>query len=296
MINTSRIHANGVDFTYLSCGDGPLALCLHGFPDTPNSYRYLMEDLAAAGYRAVAPYLRGYAPSSIPQDGRYDTAILGADVAALHEALGGDEHAVLVGHDWGACVAYCGAVRDPSRWKRCVGLSVPPLSVFAKMIFPYDQLKRSFYFWFFQMAVSDSVVHANNLEFIERLWKEWSPDFDGSAELKNVKASLGKLENLQAALGYYRALFSAPYFAMPSGMAEQIPIWGTKLKQPTLYLHGKKDGCIVLDEELIREVPACFGPRSVAELLPNLGHFLLLEDPRTVNARILEFLGKPATG
>ena len=291
MIRADTLTANGIEFSYLSCGVGPLALCLHGFPDTPHSYRHLMKDLAAAGYRAVAPFLRGYAPSSIPRDGRYDTKVLAEDVVALHQALRGDRNAVLIGHDWGACIAYCGATREPDRWKRVVGLSVPPLPIFAKAAFNYEQLKKSFYFWFFQMAVSDSVVLSNDLEFIKKLWQDWSPNFDGTNELKLVKRSIGTLDNLQAALGYYRGLFSAEHFGMPSGMSEQVPVWGKRLPQPTLYLHGADDGCIVLDAEAIAEIPSHFGNGSHAELLSGLGHFLLLEDPKSVNARILSFLG-----
>ena len=84
------IAANGVEFAYLEAGpaDGPLALCLHGFPDTAHTWRYLLPRLAEAGYHAVAPFLRGYAPTSIPEDGCYDTGTLALDACALHEALG----------------------------------------------------------------------------------------------------------------------------------------------------------------------------------------------------------------
>src|SRR5262245_40785184 len=96
------LRANGVEFHYLEIGTGPLALCLHGFPDSPWTYRYLLPELAGAGYRAVAPFMRGYAPTEIPVDGRYQTSSLAADVVALHGALGGDAHAALIAHDWGS--------------------------------------------------------------------------------------------------------------------------------------------------------------------------------------------------
>ncbi len=85
------ITANGLEFAYLRRGpeDGPLALCLHGFPDTAHTWRYLLPELAAAGFRAVAPFLRGYAPTQIPADGRYQIGALVQDANALHEALGG---------------------------------------------------------------------------------------------------------------------------------------------------------------------------------------------------------------
>src|ERR1700722_16470408 len=97
---TGNVRANGLRFHYLEMGQGPLALCLHGFPDSPWTYRYLLPELAKAGYRAVAPFMRGYAPTEVPPDGHYRTGDLGKDVVPLHGALGGDAHAVLIAHDW----------------------------------------------------------------------------------------------------------------------------------------------------------------------------------------------------
>lgn len=92
-----------------SGGAGPLALCLHGFPDTAHTWRYLLPQLAAAGFHAAAPFMRGYAPSAVPRNECYSIGALVADATALHQALGGDDQAVLIGHDWGAEAAY-GAV------------------------------------------------------------------------------------------------------------------------------------------------------------------------------------------
>ena len=103
---TGSVTANGVDFHYKTCGSGPLALCLHGFPDSPYTYRYLMPALADAGFRAVGPFMRGYAPTGTAPDGDYNTWQLGADANALHAALGGDGDAVLIAHDWGSVAAF----------------------------------------------------------------------------------------------------------------------------------------------------------------------------------------------
>ena len=131
--DSGSVRANGLRFHYLQAGDGPLALCLHGFPDSPWTYRHLLPELARAGYRAVAPFMRGYAPTEIPRDGRYHAGDLAADVVALHQALDGDERAVLVAHDWGAVAAYGGVAREPQRWRRCVVMNVPPLAVNASL-------------------------------------------------------------------------------------------------------------------------------------------------------------------
>src|SRR5262249_24742455 len=99
-LRTAR--ANGIEFHLLQPGTRPLAPCLHGFPDTANTWRYLLPALADAGFRAVAPFMRGYAPTSIPTDGCFELGALVADAVALHDGLGADESAVLVGRDWGA--------------------------------------------------------------------------------------------------------------------------------------------------------------------------------------------------
>lgn len=85
-----------------------MALCVHGFPDSAHTWRYLLPALAQAGYRAVAPFTRGYAPTSIAPDNCYQAGALAADVSALHQALGGTHDAVLIGHDWGGLYGLCG--------------------------------------------------------------------------------------------------------------------------------------------------------------------------------------------
>ena len=115
LIERARVSANGIVFETMTCGSGPLALCLHGFPDTAHSWRYLLPELANAGFRAVAPFMRGYAPTSLAPNGAYQTAALATDAKALHEALGGDSRAVIIGHDWGAPATYGAAILEPSR-------------------------------------------------------------------------------------------------------------------------------------------------------------------------------------
>jgi pimeloyl-ACP methyl ester carboxylesterase len=111
-INASTIETSELTYGCLTAGDsGPLALCLHGFPDTAHGWRYLLPALADAGFRAVAPFMRGYAPTSIPADGQYHVATLARDATALHEALGGDSDAVIIGHD--------GRARDVRRGGLC---------------------------------------------------------------------------------------------------------------------------------------------------------------------------------
>ena len=291
-LKTGVVQANGLQFHYLEMGEGPLALCLHGFPDSPWTYRHLLLELANTGYRAVAPFMRGYAPTEVPTDGRYHTSSLATDVVALHNALGGDTRAVLIAHDWGSVAAYGGATLEPEHWRRCAIMNVPPLAVFGQLAFRYDQIKRSFYFWFFQMQISNAIVPANDLAFINGLWADWSPGFDAREELPRVKECLRNPVNLQAAMGYYRALFDPTRFGSPEGMKEQEAVWGRPLVQPTLYLHGTQDGCIALDAETAKKIPAFLGPGSEVERIEGVGHFMLVENPVEINRRILQFISK----
>lgn len=284
------VQANGLEFQGLSMGDGPLALCLHGFPDSPWTYRHLLPELARAGFRAVAPFMRGYAPTGIPADGDFSVRALAADANALHAALGGDSRAVIVAHDWGSAAAYGALGAAPERWRRAAILNVPPLGVFGQVAFRYDQLKRSFYFWLFQMQIADGLVAADDLAFIENLWRDWSPGFDPAPEMARAKACLRDPAHLRAALGYYRTFFDPTTFGSPAWAEEQTAVLGRAPKCPTLYLHGTRDGCIALDEAGAVAIRNAFPEGSIVERIPGVGHFMLVEAPRQINGRILQFL------
>ncbi|MBG0830564.1 alpha/beta hydrolase [Planomonospora sp. ID67723] len=276
------ITANGVDFAYLEMGRGPLALCLHGFPDTAHTWRHLLPELADRGYRAVAPFMRGYAPTSVPADGAYEGGALVADACALHEALGGDGDAVLIGHDWGAFPAYGAPAFAPERWRRAVAMAVPPPAAMISSFFLYEQLKRSFYVFLFQTPLAETA--ASQEGFFEGLWRDWSPGYDAARDVAEVRRSLADPANLTAAIGYYRAMLGA---VPPTGRytAEQAATGGDV---PILYLHGEGDGC--LDPDLAVAAPAFLPPGSRMERVPGAGHFLHLERPKEVNGLILDWL------
>ncbi|WP_208027312.1 alpha/beta fold hydrolase [Rhabdothermincola sediminis] len=283
-----RVRANGIDFVHLEAGDGPLALCLHGFPDTAWGWEPLLTDLAAAGFRAVAPFMRGYAPSSVAADGRYQTGVLALDAIALHEALGGDDTAVLIGHDWGALATYGATVHEPGRWRRAVAASVPPASVMGPALLDYDNLKHRFWYqFFFCNPLSDVAVAMNDLAFIERLWADWSPGLDAGPHLTRVKDALRDPANLTAALSYYRQTLGGigqdPAIADVQAASFQTP------SIPVLYLHGTDDGCMPCPDvsTLAAALP---GEGSRVELVEGAGHFLQYEAPQRVNRSIVDFL------
>ncbi len=282
------VTANGVQFAYLSDGpeEGPLALCLHGFPDTAHTWRHLLPRLAESGYHAVAPFLRGYSPTTVPADGRYDTGTLALDACALHEALGGGADAVIIGHDWGAMASYGAAAVQPDRWRKMVTAAVAPQRSMGERFFSFDQLHRSWYIFFFQTALAEYGVSVDDYAFIDRLWAAWSPGFDGSWDAAEVKKALGTPENLTAAIGYYRAMFAGPPDDPEAAAAQAAG--DTTAPQPTLYLHGADDGCMGI--EVIGPVTDFLAPGSEMVVVDGAGHFLHVERPDEVNDHILRFI------
>jgi pimeloyl-ACP methyl ester carboxylesterase len=271
------VKADGLTFGLLACGDaGPLALCLHGFPDSAHTYRHLLPELAAAGFRAVAPWSRGYAPTEIPGGGDFSIGRLAADANALHEALGGDSDAVLVGHDWGAMTSYVAGAIAPDRWRRMVTMAVPPPKTAAGAFMNYRQLKRSFYIFLFQTGLAP-VVGMNDLAFIDGLWSDWSPGYDASTDLPSVKGALREQDNLMAAIGYYRAMFD------PHGTPSS-----SDFAQPTLYLHGDNDGAFGV--EGVAGAGDELPPGSRVEIVAGTGHFLHLEKPAEINRMIVDWV------
>jgi pimeloyl-ACP methyl ester carboxylesterase len=276
-VRSATVRANGLQFGVLEAGSGPLALCLHGFPYAAHTWRHLLPALAGAGFHAVAPFMRGYAPTAVPADGAYHLGALAADAVALHEVLGGDANAVLIGHDWGAEAAYGAAAFAPDRWRRLVTLAVPPAALDEVPFTDYEQLKRFFYLFMFRdpAGLAETVVARDDLAFLDKLWRDWSPGFQPGEHLARVKACLRQPANLAAVLGYYRAA------------ADQEAV-GRQAPQPTLYLHGARDGCIGVD--LVRGAERLLAPSSRMIVIDDAGHFLHLEEPGQVNDHILSWV------
>lgn len=266
--------------------DGPLAVLLHGFPDTAYTWRHLGPVLAADGWRVVAPFTRGYAPSAVPSDGRYDVGALMADAVAVHAALEGDSSAVLVGHDWGAMTANALAAHRDSPFARVASLSVPPFpalrSAGALPRLP-RQLLRSWYIGFHQLPLLPERVLD---PLVARLWRDWSPAYDASADLPHVRTALASSANRRAAIGYYRAL------TRPFGMPASYRRWQGSLTDPalvpTLYLHGRDDGC--LGAGFVPLVAPTLPAGSEVHVIDDAGHFVQLEQPGAVNELVRRFL------
>jgi len=199
-----KITANGLKFAYLEQGTGPLVLLLHGFPDTAHTWDASMAAIAAAGFRAVAPFTRGYFPTEVPADGKYDTDTLGADVIALIGALG-EKAAIVVGHDWGASAAYAAASMAPDTVRLLVTLAIPHPAA----IRPTPRLAWSFrHFLSLRRNGAAARVRENDFAYIDTLWHRWSPAWKAvpREETAKVREAFANAESLDAALGYYRQL------------------------------------------------------------------------------------------
>ena len=178
--NTGNVRANGINFHYLEMGDGPLAICLHGFPDHAWSFRHLLPDLAAAGFRAVAPFMRGYAPTEAPADGRYHSALMARDAVELIGALGA-ERAYLIGNDWGAGAVVGATALAPEKVIKLVTIAAG--RVYRELSMEFQYLQGTWHGFFFQMPHAEEVVAHNDYAFVEEWWRWASPEWDIPAEV-----------------------------------------------------------------------------------------------------------------
>ena len=273
-------------FSAQAMGDGPIVLCLHGFPDNAGSFRHQLPALAEAGYRAISLTLRGYEPGAIPADGDYTMETIATDILAVIESLDtGPVH--LIGHDWGAAVAYVATSAAPERFKSLTVMAVPHAGRFARegLRIP-KQLRLSWYMGFFNIPwLSDWVVQRQDYAFIRKLWRDWSPGWQPEpGVLDSVIQTLSQPGVRSAALGYYRAALSIKALLVSAEEAHYpVPV-------PTLALSGARDGCIASEvfEQLM--VAQDFPKGLTFSRIAEAGHFLHQEQPEQVNREILDWL------
>ena len=272
------VEANGLRFGYLESGTGPLVLLVHGFPDTAHSWDATRPALAAAGYRAVAPFTRGYAPTDVPQEEAYDSDTLGRDLLALIRALGGAP-AVVVGHDWGASAAYSAAAIDPEALRLLVTVAIPhPASVTPTP----SVLWAVRHFFSLRRRGAVGWMPKDDFAHVDELVHRWSPRWDvPPGETDAVKAIFRHPENLNAALGYYRALRPWP----PSSHR-------VKIRVPTVSFAGDSDLVPVTVHERARS--QFTGPYEVVQM-PG-GHFMHREHPTIFNEKLLAVLDRNRRG
>ena len=270
--NVRFVDANGLRFGYLESGSGPLVLLVHGFPDTAHAWDSTREVLAAAGYRAVAPFTRGYAPTQVPAVEAYDSDTLGRDLIALIGALG-ETSAVIVGHDWGSSAAYSAAAMAPAKVRMLVTIAIPhPAS-----ITPTPALVWAVrHFFALGRKGATKWVPDGDFAYIDELVHRWSPEWNVPAgETDAVKATFRDPRSLDAALGYYRALRPWP----PSSHKKKISV-------PTACFAGESD---IMPPTAYDKARSRFtGPYQVLRM-PG-GHFMQREHPEIFHAKLVEVL------
>lgn len=274
--------------------DGRLVLCLHGFPDTAWTWRFLGPALAARGYRVVAPFSRGYAPTEIPRDGDYHIGALMHDAMALHRHLRGGDDAILIGHDWGGFTAVALAAHQGSPFAKIVVLGTPVIGgltghrgVGLLRRLP-AQARKSWYVLYNQLP---GLPERTAEKVIPRLWRDWCPPgFDASAELEHLWAALPDREHRRAAINYYRHQFQ-PRHQHPAYRSLHYTWRREQLLSPILLLHGQIDGG--LDAALATESAQRLPAGSRHHVIEDAGHFIHLDQPALVHELIGDYLTTP---
>jgi pimeloyl-ACP methyl ester carboxylesterase len=288
-----RVAANGARFHVAECGDGPLVVLLHGFPEFWWAWRHQLPALADAGYRAAAMDLRGYAGSDKPPRG-YDPFTLAADVAGVVRSLG-ERTAVLVGHGWGGFVAWAAAVLQRRTVTAIGAVSMPhPLRLRRAMLTDAHQLLAAGHLLRFQGPVlPERRLVANEGALVERLMRQWAaptsgfPDPEAAAHYRRVMAIWPAPH---CALEYHRWVVRSVPRADGRRFARRMR---EHVRVPVLHVQGELDGAILASSAL-GSGALVDGPYTW-RLLPDVGHFPHEEAPDVFTAELLAWLrGLPA--
>jgi len=271
---------------YFVSGKGEPLILLHGFPDCAENYFHQLEFFSSKGFQVFAPFMPGYHPEDAELD-TYQSLRISEEIIKFSRSVT-DRKINLVGHDWGAAVAYGIAGLEPELVNKLIALSVPHgPNLGESFILDGDQQRKSWYMFFFQLPMADLAVPTNNFSFIDRLWTDWSPNWPEYKVYCDRTIEILSQENvLSKALAYYRSTFQPSLQSdRVNQMQEKIGV--NKIRPPTLYLHGENDGCIAAN--LSEGMDANFENLEI-KILPDCGHFLHLEKPDEVNKIILDFL------
>ena len=278
--------ANGIHYAYLEQGEGPLLLLLHGFPDNAFSWEWQMPAFARAGYRVVAPFLRGYPPSEVRAGAYYDRATLAQDVRELIVALNGGAPADLVAQDWGAAIGYGVLGAFPEVVRRAVLLAVPhPQQIRRTLRRSPRHVLRSFHWFLFQLPwLPEALCRAGNFAFIEFLWWLWSPQYRDRGHVARIRQMLAQPGAMAATLDYYRASMQ-PKFQDPALAALRARL-DQPISVPTRVACGSRD----MRREMLPGQGRYFAGPYDWTVVEGAGHFLHREKPEEVNALVLDWL------
>ena len=270
---------------YVEAGEGPLVVLLHGFPQFWYMWRFQIPALAGAGFRVVVPDMRGYNLSEKPRGvSSYRVELLARDVERLILACG-EESAMVVGHDWGAAVAWVTAMMYPERVKRLGILNVPHPERFARGLLRPAQLLRSSYMFFFQiprlpekgLVVGDFA----SLRYALRN-EQMHPGAFTDEDIERYVEALARPGALTAALNYYRALFRRNPLKARALLR--------RIEAPVMVIWGERDRYLGKD---LAEPDPTWVPNLRVERLPDASHFVAEDRPDEVNSLLIGFLKPP---
>jgi pimeloyl-ACP methyl ester carboxylesterase len=307
-----RLQANGIGVHVAEAGSGPLVVLLHGFPELWYSWRHQLPVLAAAGYHAVAPDLRGYGGTDASAaDEGYAPSNMAADVVGLLDALGAGQ-AVLAGHDWGANIAWACAELFPQRVAGLVALSVPyrprtpaPPSEVLRQFLPEGATPSPY-----PLGVTEAELQADARRslrlflyalsgdappgLVPRLFKQPAPPgrvLDTMPEPDALPAWLDADDLGQYAQAYARTGFRGPlgvYRNQDRDWHEHPEIGTAGVRQPALFIGGRRDPAVLFGK--LEPMEAAVPNLRRIVLFPNCGHWTQQERPADVNDELLAFL------
>lgn len=312
-INQRRVATNGIELNIAEAGaeNDRLVLLLHGFPESWYSWRHQLPVLAAAGYHAVAPDMRGYGKSDKPHEvSAYNQVEVVNDIIGLIPALG-YETAIVFGHDWGAPTAWATALHHPDRVTAVGALSVP----FSPRpdAPPLDTMKQVFKGMFFyqlyfqEPGVAEKEWESNIRVNLRKFFYLGSGDFDTNflapkaedADLLSDIEDPGSLGEwcTDEDLDFYTREFEGSGFRGPLNYYRNHNLtWELtagapeKIEQPALFVAGEKDGVILMAAEALQKLPERVTDLRTNLLIPGIGHWTQQEAPEAVNEALLGFL------
>lgn len=273
------ITTNGVKLHYVTQGEGPLMLMLHGFPEFWYSWRHQIPEFAQ-DFKVVALDLRGYNDSDKPNEqSAYVMNEFIKDIEGVIKELG-YQKCVLVGHDWGGAIAWNFAYAHPQMLERLIILNLPHPAKFAQGLRTPQQLLRSYYVFVFQLPwLPELLLQSLNYQAIETVFKGTAVNKSAftKADIDAYKDAAAKRGAVTAMLNYYRNIFQQRMLN---------PNWSV-LEVPTLMIWGEND--TALGKELTYDTVAYVRDFQI-KYIPNSGHWVQQEQPELVNQYIQEFL------
>ncbi len=284
----------GIELSVSEAGEGPLVVLCHGFPELAYSWRRQIPALAAAGYRVIAPDMRGYGGSSAPAAVEaYDVLALCGDMCGLLDAAG-EERAIFVGHDWGANVTWWLAAIHPERVRAVAGLSVPfvPRAPAAPIPIMRSHLGEDFYIvWFQEPGVADAELASDVRRTLttSRQWTAQWAEEDGAQRKRPEWLSQPELDVYVEA--FERTGFTGGlnwYRNIDRNWERTAPYGERRIEQPAMFLTGELD-------PVRRFMPAEAMDGWVTDLrasvvVPGAGHWVQQQEPELVNAALLDWL------